>query len=114
MHSGHSRHTAAVSSVCWFPVDTGLFFTAGSDCRVLAWDANVFETVEEIVFDSAVRRRLCCSPSVARVDRERSPPRCACVQVHALAVPPTCSMHTNVAGTFAWASSTAASARLRL
>ena len=35
-------HTRAISSVAWYPVDTGLFATGGFDSRVVTWDTERF------------------------------------------------------------------------
>lgn len=35
-------HAGGVTAVQWYPVDTGLFVSAGLDGRVKAWDANAF------------------------------------------------------------------------
>ncbi len=48
-------HSAAVSSACWYAVDSGLFFTGGMDRRLLAWDSNRFEVVEDIKLTGKVR-----------------------------------------------------------
>ena len=45
-----------MSSVCWYAVDSGLFFSGGFDSRVLAWDANRFEVVEDIKCTGKVRK----------------------------------------------------------
>eukprot|EP00698_Gefionella_okellyi_P014126 TRINITY_DN3905_c0_g1_i1.p1 TRINITY_DN3905_c0_g1~~TRINITY_DN3905_c0_g1_i1.p1 ORF type:complete len:394 (-),score=89.33 TRINITY_DN3905_c0_g1_i1:242-1423(-) len=37
-------HRYAISSVCWYPADTGMFITCGMDGNVRAWDTNTMET----------------------------------------------------------------------
>ena len=65
----HFGHTKCISSVQWFPDDSGLFITSAMDGKLKVWDANVLEPVEEFalasdkVFSHHVRRSP--SPLVA-------------------------------------------------
>ena len=43
-----SAHAKSVVSVQWYPVDSGLFVSAGADGAVKLWDANAFAAVLEI------------------------------------------------------------------
>ncbi|KAI7871921.1 WD40-repeat-containing domain protein [Spinellus fusiger] len=47
-------HTFAVSSVGWFPFDTGLFISSGLDGRVCVWDTNCMQTATTFQFDTRV------------------------------------------------------------
>ncbi|GFR39832.1 hypothetical protein Agub_g326 [Astrephomene gubernaculifera] len=38
-------HKFMISSVAWYPVDTGLFVTGSHDCSVKVWDTNAVEEV---------------------------------------------------------------------
>ncbi|KAG2501789.1 hypothetical protein HYH03_000289 [Edaphochlamys debaryana] len=40
-----SAHKFMVSTVAWYPVDTGLFVTGSHDCEVKVWDTNALEVV---------------------------------------------------------------------
>eukprot|EP00878_Enallax_costatus_P021271 GHUV01022514.1.p1 GENE.GHUV01022514.1~~GHUV01022514.1.p1 ORF type:complete len:430 (+),score=57.87 GHUV01022514.1:30-1319(+) len=41
---GHpSAHRYQVTSICWYPVDTGLFVTGSADQHVKVWDTNMLE-----------------------------------------------------------------------
>lgn len=40
-------HKFAVSSVAWYPIDTGLFVSGGHDGRVKLWDSNSGEAAVE-------------------------------------------------------------------
>jgi WD40 repeat protein len=38
---GHpAAHKYQVTSICWYPVDTGLFITGSADQDVKVWDTN--------------------------------------------------------------------------
>ena len=54
MHSKANAHTRAVSSVCWYRVDTGMFLTGGFDGDVCVWDTNRFRKVFTFNKDSQV------------------------------------------------------------
>ncbi|EEH54377.1 uncharacterized protein MICPUCDRAFT_20256, partial [Micromonas pusilla CCMP1545] len=47
-------HAFAVSSVDWYPVDTGMFFTASFDQTVAGWDANACARVVDFAFEDKV------------------------------------------------------------
>ena len=34
------RHNTSVQSVCWYPLDTGIFTTSGTDKLLKVWDTN--------------------------------------------------------------------------
>ncbi|GIL81929.1 hypothetical protein Vretifemale_10690 [Volvox reticuliferus] len=42
--NGHG-HKFMISSLAWYPVDTGLFVTGSYDCQVKVWDTNEVEVV---------------------------------------------------------------------
>ncbi|QLQ80417.1 hypothetical protein HG537_0D04180 [Torulaspora globosa] len=47
--SGHTQgHHYAITSAKWYAVDSGMFFTGSSDCKVKIWDTEAFEAVQEI------------------------------------------------------------------
>lgn len=47
-------HTGAITSVVWYPLDTGMFHTAGVDGLVKVWDANRLEAVQDFALDTSV------------------------------------------------------------
>ncbi|GLC58260.1 hypothetical protein PLESTB_001339000 [Pleodorina starrii] len=44
-HTNAAAHKFMISSVAWYPVDTGLFVTGSYDCNVKVWDTNEIEVV---------------------------------------------------------------------
>jgi len=48
------QHSQAVYSVCWYPVDTGIFVTGSRDKTVKVWDANSLEAVISFDVDGCV------------------------------------------------------------
>ena len=58
-------HTLAVSSVQWYPVDTGAFISSGHDGKVKFWDTNTLQ----VVMDVTVSRHVYAAkmPSLARL-----------------------------------------------
>lgn len=44
-----------VTAVQWYPLDSGVFFSASADKRLFVWDANALECARAILFDGAVR-----------------------------------------------------------
>lgn len=49
-----SQHDYSVTSVQWYPYDTGMFISGGMDCAVNVWDANTLQVVSSFKFDSHV------------------------------------------------------------
>jgi hypothetical protein len=71
-------HKGIITSVCWYPVDTGVFVSGSADGVVTVWDANRFEPAE-IVMPFAMH-----SEEAGRVLD--------------LAMPPTGTCHAMIAG----------------
>jgi DNA excision repair protein ERCC-8 len=49
-----SRHEFAVTSVQWYPFDTGMFVSSSTDCTVKVWDTNTLKAELEFKFDEIV------------------------------------------------------------
>ena len=47
-------HSRPATSVQWYPVDSGLFVSAGADSKVKLWDANAFSVVLQVPHPSPV------------------------------------------------------------
>lgn len=50
----HGNHQKAIHSICWYPIDAGMFITGGHDNTVKIWDSNVLEAVLSLNVDGAV------------------------------------------------------------
>jgi WD40 repeat protein len=63
-----SSHSAAVSSLAWFPFDTGSFFSGSADRCIRFWDTNTLATVSSVSCSGSVTR-ICMSsvPSSKRL-----------------------------------------------
>lgn len=48
------RHNTSVQSVCWYPLDTGIFTTSGTDKLLKVWDTNNLVPVDEYEFSGIV------------------------------------------------------------
>lgn len=61
----HKGHTAAVTSVAWYPVDAGLFVSASLDATTKVWDPNA----EAVVSSQRAPAQVTCvaMSAVARV-----------------------------------------------
>lgn len=46
--SPNEGHQYGITSLKWYAVDNGMFFTGSNDCFVKLWDTNTFEPVQEI------------------------------------------------------------------
>ncbi|KAL9648455.1 hypothetical protein ABK040_014075 [Willaertia magna] len=46
----NNNHKYSITSVCWYPIDTGMFITASSDKTVKVWDSSTLETVYSFNF----------------------------------------------------------------
>ena len=57
------RHKASVTTVAWYPVDTGMFLTGGMDGVVKIWDCEAFAPAEE--FDVAEQVYCATFPACA-------------------------------------------------
>ena len=49
-------HSAAVSTLAWFPFDTGSFFSGSADRSVRFWDSNTLATVSSVTCPGPVTR----------------------------------------------------------
>jgi DNA excision repair protein ERCC-8 len=47
-------HKHSVTSVQWYPVDTGLFISASNDHTLKAWDTNRFQIIGNFDLGSKV------------------------------------------------------------
>ncbi|PAA49564.1 hypothetical protein BOX15_Mlig007518g2, partial [Macrostomum lignano] len=47
-------HESGIVSACWYPVDTGAFFSAGLDRQVKVWDTNRTKVVDQVSFAQPV------------------------------------------------------------
>lgn len=50
-------HGYAVTTVQWYPVDTGLFVSGSTDGTVKVWDTNAFQAAGSFQIGSKVRER---------------------------------------------------------
>ena len=48
--NGNDGHSATVTSLQWFPVDTGCFISSSNDNTVKVWDTNQFQVVHHFTF----------------------------------------------------------------
>ncbi|KAL3869598.1 hypothetical protein ACJMK2_042266 [Sinanodonta woodiana] len=48
------RHRYSIETVLWYPVDTGMFLTSGTDRLVKVWDTNTLKTAGEYEFTGIV------------------------------------------------------------
>ena len=42
------QHKGFISSLCWYPVDLGLFVSGGADGKVHSWDSSTLTPVETV------------------------------------------------------------------
>ncbi|XP_005097119.1 DNA excision repair protein ERCC-8 [Aplysia californica] len=49
-----SAHRASIETVQWFPLDTGIFTSSGTDRTLKVWDANRLKPAEEYSFNGVV------------------------------------------------------------
>ena len=97
-------HGGAVSSVQWYPVDTGLFVTGGFDSRVVAWDANSFQPAFSWPLDGSVYS-LAASPVAghhALVAAATADPRVRLIDLSTCGYSHTLVGHTDAVLTVAW------------
>ncbi|XP_063396376.1 DNA excision repair protein ERCC-8-like [Mytilus trossulus] len=48
------KHKTSIQSVCWYPLDTGIFTTSGTDKLLKVWDTNNLIPVDEYEFSGIV------------------------------------------------------------
>ncbi|XP_052264673.1 DNA excision repair protein ERCC-8-like isoform X2 [Dreissena polymorpha] len=48
------RHKFSVETVLWYPLDTGLFTSSGTDCLLKVWDTNRLKPADEYQFSGLV------------------------------------------------------------
>ena len=52
--SNRYRHKHSVETVQWFPIDTGMFLSSGTDKLLKVWDTNALKTADEFEFSSII------------------------------------------------------------